>query len=74
MMEVPRRKDLVNVPLLVIQVQLYVQEEGEEEEDIMVVAVVLELLYLQDHLIMEVVEYQLKVGIEEMITKCIKIV
>jgi hypothetical protein len=72
MMEVPRRKDLVNVPLLVIQVQLYVQEE--EEEDIMVVAVVLELLYLQDHLIMEVVEYQLKVGTEEMITKCIKIV
>ena len=74
MMVVPRRKDLVNVPLLVIQVQLYVQEEGEEEEDIMVVAVVLELLHLQDHLIMEVVEYQLKVGIEEMITKCIKIV
>ena len=73
MMVVPRRKDLVNVPLLVIQVQLYVQEEGEEE-DIMVVAVVLELLHLQDHLIMEVVEYQLKVGIEEMITKCIKIV
>ena len=71
MMVVPRRKDLVNVPLLVIQVQLYVQEE---EEDIMVVAVVLELLHLQDHLIMEVVEYQLKVGIEEMITKCIKIV
>lgn len=70
-MEVPRRKDLVNVPLLVNQVQLYVQEE-EGEEDIMVVAVALELLYLQDHLIMEEVEYQLKVGIEEMITKCIK--
>jgi hypothetical protein len=41
MMEVPQRNVLVNVPLLVNQVQLYVQEEGEE--DIMVVAVVLEL-------------------------------